>query len=38
MLSMVKIAILIANFTNLAFTNLQQIQKASSTKLTEVTC
>ena len=28
---MVKIAILIANFTNLAFTNLQQIQKAPST-------
>ena len=38
MLSMVKIAILIANFTNLAFTNLQQIQWASSTKQTEVTC
>ena len=28
---MVKIAILIANFTNLAFTNLQQIQEAPGT-------
>ena len=32
MLSMVKIAILTAKFTNLALTNLQQIQYASSTK------
>ena len=38
MLSMVKIAILIANFTNLPLTNLQQIQKASSTKQMGVTC
>ena len=31
MLSMVKIEILIANFTKLALTNLQQIQQAPST-------
>ena len=38
MLAMVKIATLIANFTNLALINLQQIQYASSTKQMGVTC
>ena len=36
--SMVKIAILIANFTNLALTNLQQIKLASSAMHMRGTC